>query len=145
MAASNEPRISFSGINAQNINLTNGNIALDLSGIAFLGDNVYSVLLNAFGASGFSLSALLGIDESNVTGNVMSLASLQLIGFYDDPYTIFNSDRGGLAEGWRFNPLTGMITHDNIVPEPATIAIIGIGLAGLGFARARQRRKTMAA
>ena len=133
-----------SNINATNsIDLTFGNIALDLSGIAFLGDDVYSVLLNAFGASGFSLTTLLGIDESNVTGNVMSLASLQLIGFYDNPYTIFNSG-SGLAEGWHFNPLTGMMTHDNIVPEPATIAVIALGLAGLGYARRRGKSAKVA-
>lgn len=78
-------------------------------------------------------------NDTFVTANVLSFNSLSfaLLGpalILPDGFTA-NSDSGLIVN----NVFVGAGTNGQQVPEPATLALFGIGLAGLGFLRRRRK------
>jgi len=132
--------VVFSGLRAGSVNVANGNIALDVTG---LGSNFGETFTNLFGDE-FAMASLFG--ATGVSG-VSGLNSFQVshgtewVSIFDNGSFIDNTwsftDTGFAWSGaWNDNWIDG---SDNVVPAPATIVILALGLAGLGLARRRRK------
>jgi len=121
-----EASASFSGVTANDVDLTNGNIVFDLTHLGSL-DNAMVALL--FG-NGVWLADLF--DASTITG----IDAIHFIGLTWDKsaFTVF--DGSTFAAGWSLDddilawdgtPIDWRLT----VPEPASLAVLGIGTVAL--------------
>jgi len=123
---------SFDGIRVtDSVNLANGGIFLDMS--AFGAGSLHEWETAYFGPGG--IGTLFSADlfgTSNVDWSDLA--------FFDLAY---GGDTMRLFDGTTWYGTWGItadgLTNNAEIPEPATLAIVGLGLAGLGWARRRRK------
>jgi hypothetical protein len=115
-----------------------GGLSLDLSGMSMGNFDTFADwnlgLVNTFGdgwSYTFSWEHLLGTD------NVAFWDDLRYVELVWGSNTAVIFDGNAWLAGWSVSS-AGIST---VIPEPATLAIVGLGLAGLGLARRRGRKK----
>lgn len=123
---------------------TSNNIAVDIGADTITFMKTAGDLIGLGGGWIYTFSDLHWTDDPDAGLGGVEITSSTLIGFdlsdisFSEHEVIIDLTAtdgwGGLSSNGGF---TLTLSHD--VPEPATLAIFGIGLAGLGFARRRRR------
>lgn len=108
----------------------------------------------SFYYSTVSFPAVVNVyDGLNATGNLIGSINLNALGAGPDPLNPFSNwaigalsfsglarsiDFGGTVNQVGFDNITFGSTNPNRVPEPGTLALLGLGLAGVGLSRRRK-------
>jgi hypothetical protein len=121
-----DPALSTSGSPVDAIVLTIGGHSYATSEVAFIfpfgQDTIFIYgLLNGTSVVG-------GTNDFFITFNVLTFAGQTLMDY---------AVAGGLGP---FFSSQGVVSEPHVTPEPATLALISIGLIGVGFAGARERK-----
>jgi hypothetical protein len=108
-----------------------GQVEFASSGIVSLGDTPGSALQFLLNNPGSSSGGIGGGFDNSFYGSVFNLGA--------GMYTITLSTAGHLLDGLKVDDVTITATA---VPEPGTLAIMGLGLAGVGYLRRRPGKKS---
>ena len=139
-------RLTFDpGFRMNAVNLAGANLKLDFSD-ALTGNytsfdawtnEFVSTFDNGLSAWSVSWSTLFGVADEEFVAD-WDLISTISIGWDENQWTNIWQDGRAVNRMWDVNSFG--VGSDAVVPEPATLAILGLGLAGLGFANRRRRK-----
>ena len=119
--------------------LINGTAGIDALGGAFLNSIETFAVCTGNGTADLGGTAVADPSCTNGTGSAFFFDPVP---FFNLAFTEFNNTSQGLAISGgnvAINQATGAVDFNRTVPEPATLALLGIGLMGLGVTARRRK------